>query len=250
MKRKIVDGLIAFIVLLAVWQAGSVIINRTFLPGPLDAIGTFLRLLIDGVLSQHILLSAYRLLGGIVLAVIFAVPTGLAMGRIKGVDRALFPFISFVYPIPKVVFLPVIIVLLGLGNLPKIFLIAIVVFFQLVTVIRDSARSIPDPYVQAMRSMTVGKLQTLRHLILPCCLPGIITSLRSTLGTGVAVLYIAETFASFGGLGYYISGRMDCREYSEMYAGIIALSVFGGLLYVLLELVERRFCSWNMPGSL
>lgn len=246
MKRNYLDGLIALFVLLVLWHLGSVLLNKAFLPEPLDAMQTFLRLLSGGELTKHILLSAYRVLGGIALALIAAVPTGLAMGRIARVDRALFPFISLLYPIPKVVFLPIIIVLLGLGNPPKIFLIALVIYFQLATVIRDSAKSIPEQYVQAMRAMNAGRRQTLRHLIFPCCLPGIITSLRSTLGASMAVLYIAETFASFEGLGYYISNRMDCREYTEMYAGIIALSLFGGVLYVLLEQIERRFCRWNM----
>jgi len=207
---------------------------------------TFFRLLFGGALANHILLSAYRIFGGILLALAFALPTGLAMGRFRKFDRALFPFISLINPIPKVVFLPVIIVLLGLGDPPKIFLIAIVVYFQLATVIRDSAKSIPDQYTQIMRSMSASKLQTLRHLVFPYCLPGIFTSIRSSLGMSVAVLYIAETFASFEGLGYFISNRMDVRQFSEMYAGIIALSLFGWLLYVLLEFLEKRLCGWNI----
>lgn len=243
--RKYLSGAIALAVLFILWHAGSVLLDKPFLPRPADAVLTLFQLLADGELTRHILLSALRILGGIFTALAFALPTGLAMGRISGIDRALFPFISLLNPIPKVVFLPVIIVLFGLGNPPKIFLIAIVVYFQLATVIRDSAKSVPVQYSQVMRLMDAGRLQTLRHLILPYCLPGIFTSLRSSLGMSVAVLYIAETFASFEGLGYYISNRMDVREYGEMYAGIIALSLFGGLLYVLLELLEKRFCRWN-----
>ena len=179
-------------------------------------------------------------------ALVLALPTGLAMGRVRAIDRVLFPFISLINPIPKVVFLPVIVVLFGLGEQPKIFLIAIVVYFQLAAVIRDSAKSVPDRYALAMRSMNANRRQTLRHLVFPHCMPGIFTSLRSTLGMSVAVMYIAETFASFEGLGYFISNRMDRREYSEMYAGIIALSVLGWALYVILEVMEKRFCGWNM----
>jgi len=247
MKRKHFDAFIAFAALLLLWHIASILLNKAFLPKPADAIWAFLRLFIGGELTDHILSSACRILGGTVLALVLAAPTGLAMGRIAAVDRVLFPFISLLYPIPKVVFLPIIIVLFGLGNSPKIFLIALVIYFQLVTIIRDSAKSIPDQQVQAMRTMNARPAQTLRHLILPCCLPGIFTSLRSTLGMSVAVLYIAETFASFSGLGYYISNRMDCREYNEMYAGIIALSLLGGAMYILLELIEKRLCRWNIP---
>lgn len=247
MKRKNLSGFFALALLLLLWHAGSVLLDKPFLPGPIVVIRTFVRVLSSGGLNRHILTSAYRVLGGTALALAFALPAGLAMGRSGRIDSALFPFVSILYPIPKVVFLPIIIVLLGLGDPPKIFLIALVVCFQLVTVIRDSAKSIPGQYLQAMRSMGARPSQTLRHLIFPCCLPGILTSLKSTLGASMAVLYIAETFASFSGLGYYISNRMDCREYCEMYAGILALSLFGGALYILLERAERLFCGWNMP---
>jgi len=247
--RRKLTGIAALAGLLVLWHIGSVLLDRAFLPRPADAVWTFFRLLVGGNLTNHILLSAYRIFGGILSALAFALPTGLAMGRIKKFDRVLFPFISLLNPIPKVVFLPIIIVLLGLGDPPKIFLIAIVVYFQLATVIRDSAKSLPDQYSQIMRSMNANRLQTLRHLVFPYCLPGIFTSLRSTLGMSVAVLFIAETFASFEGLGYYISNRMDVRQFSEMYAGIIALSLFGWALYVLLEFLEKRFCSWNMSNT-
>jgi len=246
MIRRHLSGAAALAALIVLWHFGSIMIDKAFLPRPLDAIAAFFSLLAGGSLTNHILLSAYRMLGGILSALVFALPTGLLMGRVRKFDLAFFPFISLLNPIPKVVFLPVIIVLLGLGDPPKIFLIAIVVYFQLATVIRDSAKSIPDQYTQTMRSMNSSKIQTLRHLVIPYCLPGIFTSIRSTLGMSVAVLYIAETFASFEGLGYFISNRMDVRQYSEMYAGIIALSLFGWALYIVLELMEKRLCGWNL----
>jgi len=246
MLKRYLTGIAALAVLLLLWHISSVMLDRAFLPRPLDSILTFFRLLAGGHLTNHILISAYRIFGGILSALVFALPTGLAMGRMIRFDRAFFPFISLINPIPKVVFLPVIIVLFGLGDPPKIFLIAIVVYFQLATVIRDSAKSLPDQYTQIMRSMNASRLQALRHLVFPYCLPGIFTSLRSTLGMSVAVLFIAETFASFEGLGYFISNRMDVRQFSEMYAGIIALSLFGWSLYVLLEFLEKRICAWNL----
>ena len=246
MIKRYLSGLAALAALFVIWHLGSVMLDRAFLPRPADAVWTFFALLFGGNLTNHILLSAFRIFGGILSALVFALPTGLAMGRFVKFDRVLFPFISLLNPIPKVVFLPVIIVLLGLGDPPKIFLIAIVVYFQLATVIRDSAKSIQDQYTQIMRSMSASRVQTLRHLIFPCCLPGIFTSLRSTLSVSVAVLFIAETFASFEGLGYFIYNRMDVRQFSEMYAGIIALSLFGWLIYVLLEFLEKRLCGWNI----
>lgn len=248
MKRRGLDMFLALAALTLLWQGASMWLGKSFLPPPMVAVRAFVQLAADGTLATHLLPSAWRVLGGMALALALALPTGLAMGRVPLADRLLSPFMGLLYPVPKVVFLPVIIVLLGVGNPPKIVLIALVLFFPLAAVIRDSARRIPDAHVQAMRAMGADPAQTLRHLILPCCLPGVATSLRASLGACIAVLYIAETFASYAGLGYFIANCMDRREYGAMYAGILALSLFGGALYVLLELAERRFFGWSLSA--
>ena len=196
-------------------------------------------------MGRHFLISTFRILSSIFLAMVLAVPLGLAMGRIQWLGRLLNPIVYLLYPLPKVVFLPVIVVLMGLGNWPKIFLIALVVFFQIVVVTRDAASSIPKASLQSMRSLNATPWQTFCHLILPSCLPQILTSLRITLGTAIAILFFAETFASFDGLGYFILDGMETREYPAMYAGIIGLALLGLILYWIVDLLESRLCKWK-----
>ncbi len=245
MKRKYLDALFAAFILMLIWQVGSMLLNKSLLPSFISSVKEFFHLLLDGTLLKHILVSAYRVLAGIFFALLFAVPFGLGMGYSDRLERFFRPFLYLAYPLPKVVFLPVIIVLLGLGNAPKIFLLALVMFFQLVVVIRDSARSIPGDQIQAMRSLNAAFFQTFRHLIFPYCLSGIMTSLRATLGTAIAILFIAETFASLNGLGYFILNKMDSRDYPAMYAGILTLALFGGLIYLIFDLLEHYFCRWR-----
>ena len=71
------------------------------------------------------------------------------------------------------------------------------------------------------------------------------TALKAGLGTSTALLFIAEMYASFSGLGYYIMLCMDAREYEKMYAGIVALALLGCGLYILLEFMEKKVCRWN-----
>ena len=71
------------------------------------------------------------------------------------------------------------------------------------------------------------------------------TSLRITLGTAIAVLFFAETFASSDGLGYFILDAMERREYSEMYAGIITMAGLGLIIYGVIDFIEHRFCKWQ-----
>ncbi|MFZ5753474.1 MAG: ABC transporter permease, partial [Bacillota bacterium] len=87
--------------------------------------------------------------------------------------------------------------------------------------------------------------QTYRHLVWPYCLPKILTSLRVSLGTAIAVLFLAETFASTDGLGYFILDAMERKEYPAMYAGILAMGLLGVITYALVDLIENRFCKWT-----
>ena len=245
MKSKVLNGLLGFALVLLLWQLGSMALQKPFLPTPGASFAAFFEFLFYGEMGRHFLISSGRILCSILLAVVLAVPLGLAMGRINWLGRILNPIVYILYPLPKVVFLPIIVVLMGLGNWPKIFLITLVVFFQIVVVTRDAASSIPQASVQSMRSLNATPWQMFRHLILPGCLPQILTSLRITLGTAIAILFFAETFASFDGLGYFILDGMETREYPAMYAGIIGLALLGLCLYWLVDVLENRWCRWQ-----
>ncbi len=245
LENKFVNGLIGFAVVLLLWQVGSMTLDKPFLPTPGASFAAFFEFLLNGEMGEHFLISTFRILSSILLAMVLAVPLGLAMGRVEWLGRLLNPIVYLLYPLPKVVFLPIIVVLMGLGNWPKIFLIALVVFFQIVVVTRDAASSIPKASLQSMRSLNATPWQTFCHLILPSCLPQILTSLRITLGTAIAILFFAETFASFDGLGYFILDGMETREYPAMYAGIIGLALLGLVLYWIVDLLEIVLCKWK-----
>ena len=199
----------------------------------------------SGVLLRHGQISLYRVGSGVIAALVLALPLGMAMGRIAWLDRLLSPMLYLLYPLPKVVFLPIIVVMMGLGNAPKIFLIALVVFFQLLVVVRDSVRSVPKEWTEAMEVLGATRWQRVRELYWPYCLPKVLTALRITLGTAIAILFFAETFASFDGLGYFILNAMECREYAQMYAGILAMAFLGLGLYAAVDMAEAFWCRWQ-----
>jgi NitT/TauT family transport system permease protein len=167
------------------------------------------------------------------------------MGRSPAADAVLGAFFRLVYPVPKVVFMPIIVVMLGIGDSSKICLIFLAIFFQITIIIRDSTAAIDPALSDVMRSMKAGPADTLRHLILPGITPGILTALKSSLGTSVALLMITELFASTSGLGYFIMNSMDARKYPEMYSGILLLMGMSALMYAFLEIAERLLCRWR-----
>lgn len=242
---KVKSALVATFILLVLWHLLSLLVDKPFLPTPAASFKGFLLLAQSGDLTRNFAISSARVLAGTSLALVFAVPAGLLMGRHERLNALLDPFISILYPVPKVVLLPIFVVLLGLGNSPKIALIALIIFFQVLVVVRDVATSVPMESLLAMRMLSSSPLAMFTHLLWPWCLPDLLTALRVSMGTAVSVLFFAETFASFDGLGTLILNGMERRDYAAMYGAIIALSLLGVLLYEVIGLVERRLCRWK-----
>jgi len=243
--KTLLSYLQAAIFLIILWHITSMWADKPFLPPPLKAIREFFSLFSQGIITGHFLISAYRVLVSIIIAFVLAVPLGMLLGRYKQIDAFFAPVIYILYPLPKVVFLPILVVFLGLGNTPKIVLITLVIFFQLLVTVRDAAKAVPYQSLQVMCSLNASSLQTYQHLILPYCLPHVFTSLRIALGTAIAVLFLAETFASKNGLGYFILDAMEKREFGEMYAAIIAMGVLGLLFYEAVDFLEKRLVKWQ-----
>lgn len=243
--KKIKSLIIATIALLICWQLLSMAINKVFLPGPIQSFIAFGKELSKGSLVKHGFVSLYRVLASMIISFALALPLGIYMGRNAKADRLLTPITYILYPIPKVVFLPIIVVLFGLGNFPKIFLITLVLFFQLLVVVRDASKSIEDDYVNSAKALGMNNRMILRHIIFPLCIPQAITSLRVGIGTAIAILFFSETFASMNGLGYYISDMMSRRNYDNMFAGIIAMTLLGLGLYGILYVIEDIQTKWQ-----
>jgi NitT/TauT family transport system permease protein len=241
--RKLVGYVGGVLALIVVWQLLSWVIDSPALPGPLTAFEEFFASL--GEIAPHFLLSAARVVAALTLGTLLAAPLGLMLGRSPRADAVAAPVVFLTYPVPKVVFLPVLLVLLGLGNASKITLITIIIFFQILVTARDAARAVPAASILSVRSLGAGQWGAFRHVVIPAALPDIFTALRIGTGTAVAVLFLAESIAGTNGLGYFIVDAWGRIDYGTMFAGIIAMAVLGVLLYELLNALEGRLCRWT-----
>ncbi|HZD60857.1 MAG TPA: ABC transporter permease [Anaerolineae bacterium] len=234
----------ATIAIFVAWYGLAFFLKVQALPSPIAVFADFFRLL-PGDLSRHFAISLYRVIVSIVLGVLLALPTGLILGREERLDRFIAPIIFILYPIPKIVFLPILLLLLGLGNLSKIVLITLIVFFQILVTTRDAAREIPSQSILSMRSLGATNWQIYKHVVYPASLPKMFTALRIASGTAIAVLFFAESFATEEGLGYFIMDAWSRFNYQDMFGGIIAMAVMGLIIYELLDVIERRTCAWT-----
>ena len=240
MNRRGLDLLLGIGILGILWEGLALVVARPILPGPLTVVPLFCTSL-AGDLGLHFLASLGRVLSAIFLAVATAAPLGLALGQMPRLDRVISPVISVLHPVPKIVFLPVIYVLFGITDLAKVLLIAFIIFFQILVVVRDEAATLTPDLILSVKSLGAGRRALFRHVYLPASLPAILTALRVSVGTSVAVLFIAEQSLSSWGLGYYIVVETyQVLRYPEMYTGILAMGALGSILYGTLHLVERR----------
>ena len=242
MYKTISGKAISLLIIFVLWHISSLLFNKDFFPNTIDTFKALIVLLNEGEIYKHILSSAYRIISGTLLGTLAALPLGLILGWSRKADAYLGNIFNMLYPIPKVVFLPIIIVVMGIGDSPKIFLISLVVFFQLTLTIRDAVRHIPNSIIQSMKALRPSFFQNLIHMIL--------TALRGTIGVSTALLFITENFASFTGLGYFITKSMDSRNFCDMYAGILMLALLGVGIYFVLMLLEWKLCPWKRSESI
>jgi ABC-type nitrate/sulfonate/bicarbonate transport system permease component len=240
--RDVAVGLIATLV---IWQVLAWLLDRPVFPPPTRVLPTFLGQ-IGGSLGEHLLVSTGRVVAAILVSMLVAVPAGLGLGQIRALNRFFAPLIYVVYPIPKIVFLPVILILFGSGDGSKVLLVGLILFFQMLVVVRDQAAQLRPELIASVRSMGAGRRALFRFVYLPACVPAVITALRVSIGTAIAVLFIAETYATSSGLGYYIVVESwGALRYPQMYAGVLAMSLLGLALYYAVDWLDRRLCPWR-----
>lgn len=230
----------ACLVLLLLWHLVALAIDRPIVPPPTAVIGRFVYEL-PRTLGRHIVASLSRVAASVALSLLTAVPLGLVLGQSPRLNRVFEPFLYLLMPIPKVVLVPIVLLVLGVGDLPKVVIISMILFFQILVLVRDAAAGVRPELLLSVRSLGAGRRALFRFVYLPASLPAVLTAIRQSIGTAVAVLYVAELFATRYGLGYYIYLQGSTLfDYPRMYAGVLAMSLLGFGLYAAVDAAQRR----------
>jgi len=194
--------------------------------------------------TQHFLYSFFRVVTALLLAAGGAIPLGLLLGYERKLDYFLSPFFYLTYPIPKIVFLPLILFWLGLGEASRIFLLTLLISYQILITVRDKAKNVPRDLLNAAYSLGAERKNIYWEVLLPYCLPGVFTAMRLALGTTIAILFMTETFATTKGLGYLIMDAWGRGDWQEMFSGVLGMSLLGLFLYGSLDYLEKKICPW------
>src|SRR6266568_6068414 len=227
----IVVSAILPLLLVAIWECAvrTGWWPRTLIAAPSDVIVDLARLLVNGKLAIHALVSLRRLFSGYLLGSSIAIFLGAIVGLSRRTEQAVSPTIQLLAPIPVVAWIPLLIILFGIGEANKTAIVApgtfFVVFFHTVQGIRDTDKKLVE--VAYVHNKTSSQLVT--EVLLPSALPSILTGLRVALGLSWILLIVAEVIASSEGLGWLIWDSRNFSRADDIIVGMIAVGVLGKL---------------------
>jgi len=220
-----------------------------YVVAPTDIIATWWQLLVSGELLTDGLASIFRSYSGFVVGALSGVAIGLLSAVWRQAEAFFDPLVSTLYPVPKIALLPVIITWLGFGDMSKIVLIALAVFFPTFINTLYGARGTPTSLIWAARNMGASRIYIFWHVVLPAALPQIFTGLRSGLALSFVVLFATEMVGSHNGLGDMIIRAEEAMRYDWMYAAILTIAFLGFLSDRALLVIRRKLLADKYPGE-
>jgi len=242
MHKNVLSKIIGFLSLLLLWESLHLILQTRTIPAPIETL--VYSFPIAGKLMLHSIASILRVLIGISISLLIGVPIGILLGVNKLFHQLFSPLLYFIYPIPKVAFLPIFMLLFGLGNTSKIILIVWIIVFQIILSVRDGVEQIPELNFKVMNSFYATAMQKYQYLILPAILPQVFSGLRISIGISLASLFFAENYATTYGIGYFILSAWTKMNYVEMFGGILVLGLIGTFLFKVLDSIEVCCTPW------
>ena len=228
--------------LLGLWQVAVMRHPGGLLPGPWGVVGGIADLLRHGLLGKYVVASLFRVTWGFGLAVVLAIPLGMAIGWYERAEMALNPLIQVLRPISPLAWIPIAILWFGVGDGAAVFLIFLGCFFPLLLTAINAVRSIPQVYVNAGRNFGLPTTDLFGRVLLPAAMPQLMVGLRITLGVAWLVVVAAEMIAVNSGLGFLI---VDARNAGNRYDLVVAGMVLIGVIGLLLDLALRRMERWR-----
>ncbi len=231
----------AFIaLLLLLWEIGVRRQASHLLPGPWGVVGGIVDLVRHGLLLKYVVASLFRVTWGFALAVVTAIPLGLAVGWYRRAEMALNPILQILRPISPLAWIPIAILWFGVGDLAAISLIFVGCFFPLMLTAIDAVQSIPAVYVNAGRNFGLSSAALVYRVLYPAVVPKLIVGLRITLGIAWLVVVAAEMIAVSSGLGFLIvDARNAGNRYDLVVAGMLIIGIIGLLLDWGMRSLER-----------
>ena len=245
--EPLVIGTLSVVLALTVWQlvANARIWSVLFLPGPWDVAQAFVQLFQSDDIWLDIATSGEELAIGYGMAIVIGLLIGLLMGWYTRFQYALDPFVNFFYSTPRIVFIPIFILWLGIDMQPKIAVIFLGAVFPIIINTMAGVRNTEAALLRVARSFGASDALTFRRVVLPGSVPFILTGFRLGIGHALTGLVVAEYIAAKHGVGQLIAIAGQTFQTPKMFAGVVLIACTGMLLTTILHRIENRFQSWR-----
>jgi ABC-type nitrate/sulfonate/bicarbonate transport system permease component len=240
-------GILLIVFLLTVWQVvvQSKLVDTPSLPTVTQALQALWHSVLSGEMGEELGATLRRTLTGYALAVAIAIPLGALMGSNRFVFYLLEPITELLRPIPTAAYVPIAILLLGIGDQMKIAVVTVACFFPVLLNTYGGVRACDPILVDTGRTFGFGPLARLRKIVLPTAIPEILTGMRVSLGIALIVGIVAEMLAGNDGIGYMILNSQQVFRVAPMFAAIFTLAIVGYLLNYIFVRVEAHLLRWR-----
>lgn len=238
---------IGFALILILWQVlcSAGVISPLFLPSP-ESIGVALWHLIEsGAIVSHLGWSLQRILAGWAIGTAAGLAVGLTMGIFSAARSLGLPFVSALFPIPKIALLPLLILWFGIGEPSKIAVIALGVFFPTVISAYTACDAVPRNLIRMGQSFGLSGHTIVSEILLPGAMPGILSGFRISASIALILVVAAEMIGAQRGIGAFILSAGNLMQTDQLLAGVVVLSILGLLISFILGRVETWVLRWR-----
>jgi sulfonate transport system permease protein len=233
--------------LLLLWQIASVtgLVSSRALAPPSQVIASFWQLAADGSLQQHLLVSLGRVAKGMVFAIAIGSVLALASGLSRFGEYLIDAPMQMLRTLPVLALIPFFILWFGIGEVPKVALVAVAAVFPIYLTLYAGIRGVDVKLVEMAKVIGLPRAALIRHVILPAALPTAFVGLRYSLGVSWLVLVAAEQVNATSGIGFLMNDARDFMRTDVMVVGLLIYALLGLIVDILVRWLERRFLSWR-----
>jgi len=225
------------------------LVSALFMPSPSAVWSAFVDILQHGYkgisLWQHLGASLGRMVSAFLLAVVIAVPAGLASGYEPRIRAILEPVVEFYRPLPPLAYYTLLVIWMGIGNASKIALLFLACFAPIYVACAASVMRMPPNYTRNAATLGASRSQVFFRVIFPLALPDVFSGIRIALGVGYTTLVAAEMVAARSGIGWMVLDASNFLRSDVIFVGIIIMAITGILLDQLLRWLKSVCVPWE-----
>lgn len=237
------------VALVALWWIGSAESGNFFFPPLSRIVEVTWRDLTNGILVGHMSASLWNMALGLGFATVLGVLFGLVIGESRAIREATGPFLNFVRAIPPAAIVPIVIVAMGTGPAPKVFIIAFACVWPILLNTVDGVRGMNPQLMETARAFRIPFALRNRKILFMAALPQIMAGLRIALAISLVLMVIGEFVGASKGLGFYIREKKEAFALAEAWGGTILTGILGYLLSAIFLRFERWALKWHFHSD-